>query len=98
MPLRTECVTSTYFPMLGVTPQYGRTFVAADSGLDAERTVIISHDLWRRRFNADLHAVGTLGRIADKPYGVVRVAPPGVSSVEVGDRGAWVPPRAAPEV
>ena len=98
MPLRTECVTSTYFPMLGVTPQYGRTFVAADSGLDAERTVIISHDLWRRRFNADLHAVGTLVRIADKPYGVIGVAPPRFTGVEFGDVDAWIPLEAAPEV
>src|SRR5258708_20690333 len=42
MPLRTECVTSTYFPMLGVTPQYARTFVAPLSALYAGRPLLPS--------------------------------------------------------
>jgi predicted permease len=98
MPLRTECVTPGYFPMLGVTPQYGRNFVETDTGLDADRTVIISHDLWRRRFNADVHAVGTRVRIADKPYDVVGVAPAGFTGVEFGDVDAWILLEASPEV
>jgi predicted permease len=98
MPLRTECVTSTYFPMLGVTPQYGRNFVEADTGLEAERTVIISHDLWRKLFNADLNAVGTPVRIADKRYDVIGVAPPGFTGVEFRDVDAWILLQASPEV
>jgi hypothetical protein len=98
MPLRTECVTSTYFPILGVTPQYGRNFVEADTGLDVERTVIISHDLWRRRFNADLNAVGTRVRMAGKPYDVIGVAPAGFTGVEFGDVDAWILLQASPEV
>jgi putative ABC transport system permease protein len=98
MPLRTECVTSSYFPLLEVTPQYGRNFVEADTGLDAERTVIISHDLWRTRFNADRNAVGTLVRIADKPYDVIGVAPPGFTGVEFGVVDAWILLQTSPEV
>jgi putative ABC transport system permease protein len=97
MPLRTECVTSTYFPLLGVTPQYGRNFVEADTSLDAGRTVIISHDLWRRRFNADVNAVGTPVRIAERPYDVIGVAPAGFTGVEFGDVDAWILLQASPE-
>jgi putative ABC transport system permease protein len=98
MPLRIECVTSTYFPMLGVTPQYGRNFVEADTGLDAESTVIISHDLWRRLFNADRNALGTPVRIADKPYDIIGVAPPGLTGVEFRDVDAWILLQASPEM
>lgn len=97
MPLRTECVTSTYFPMLGVTPQFGRNFVEADTGLDADRTTIISHDFWRRRFNADRNVVGRQVRIADKPYDVIGVAPVGFTGVEFGDVDAWILLETSPE-
>jgi hypothetical protein len=44
--------------MLGVTPPYGRRFVDADAGRDAQNTVVISHDLWRTLFNADPNVIG----------------------------------------
>ncbi|HET7696334.1 MAG TPA: ABC transporter permease [Vicinamibacterales bacterium] len=97
MPLRIECVTPTYFRVLGMTPQYGRTFAEADASLDADRTVVVSHDLWRRRFNADLNAVGTRVRIADKSYDVIGVAPAGFTGVEFGDVDAWILLEASPE-
>jgi predicted permease len=97
MPFRVECVTSTYFRVLGVTPRYGRSFVEADNGIDRERTVILSHDIWTRRFNADPRALGTPVRLADKAYEVIGIAPRGFTGVEFGQVDAWILLEGSPE-
>jgi len=41
--------------LLGFTPAAGRVFDSAD---EQRRVVVLSHDLWRRRFGADRRAIG----------------------------------------
>lgn len=54
-----EWVMANYFDVLGVRPALGRTFLPADGELsNPERAVVISHELWIRRFNADPAIVG----------------------------------------
>src|SRR6266404_1072852 len=47
--------TSNFFDVLGVTPVLGRALQPAD---DRERVVVLSDELWRRRFNADRNVLG----------------------------------------
>ena len=47
-------VTPEFFEVFGVSLN-GRAFVAGDRGAD---TVVLGHDVWRRRFNADATLVG----------------------------------------
>ena len=48
-------VTTNFFRTLGVQPQLGRDFDAAN---DPEDTVIISHALWLRQFGGDQNVIG----------------------------------------
>ncbi len=54
-----ERVASNYFDLLGVKPIIGRGFAwDEDEAVNAERVVIISHDLWRTRYMSDSAVVG----------------------------------------
>jgi putative ABC transport system permease protein len=69
-------VTPGYFELLGVQPLLGRSFTADDGRPNATRTVILSHALWLRRFNADPGILGTTLRLEGAPHEVVGVMPP----------------------
>jgi predicted permease len=58
---------------LGFSPAAGRVF---DSGDEQRRVVVLSHDLWRRRFGADPRAVGQTLTLNGDPYEIVGVLPP----------------------
>jgi predicted permease len=69
-------VTGNYFELLGVQPEVGRFFQAADEhGRNSMPYVVLSHDLWRGAFNADPGIVGTTVRLDKDQYTVVAVAP-----------------------
>ncbi|HKQ96814.1 MAG TPA: ABC transporter permease [Candidatus Polarisedimenticolia bacterium] len=72
--LRTQRVSATYLPMLGVSPILGRSFEPAEETPQGERVVLIGEALWRRHFNADPRVLGrplTLDREAFTVIGVV---------------------------
>jgi putative ABC transport system permease protein len=68
---RGERVAGSYFETLGVQPLIGRGFVwEVDEGINAERVVVISHDLWRTRFHSDPNVLGkTLELSSDTVFG-----------------------------
>jgi putative ABC transport system permease protein len=70
-------VSSAFFDTLGVRPLLGRSFTAADDTPGAPGTVILSEDLWRRRFSADPEVVGktiTVGEgAAARPFEIIGV-------------------------
>lgn len=63
------------FPMLGVEPALGRSFVAADDRPSANGTVVLSWGLWRRRFGGDPAILNQTVHIDAKPYTVIGVMP-----------------------
>lgn len=68
-------VSGNYFDMLGVQPQIGRLFHAADErGLNSAPYVVLSDTLWRLAFNADPGVVGTMVRLNEQPFTVIGVA------------------------
>jgi predicted permease len=70
-------VTGNYFELLGVQPQAGRFFQAADEkGPNSAPYVVLSDELWRKAFNADPNVVGTTVRLDKDAFTVVGVAPP----------------------
>ena len=70
-------VTASLLPMLGVHPQMGDWF-SADHDLPANtHVVILSDDLWRRRFGADTGIIGKTIHLDDEGYEVVAVMPKG---------------------
>ena len=52
-----EFVTANLFPLLGVKPVLGQVFTQQDE-LHRERVVVLSHELWRRRFGSSPEAIG----------------------------------------
>lgn len=94
--VRGETVSANYFDLLGVRPIVGRTFVPDDDTPGAAPAIVISHALWKRRFNSDpeilgkgvdLRAmIGLVGYYSShrRSYTVIGVMPPefkGISSV-----------------
>jgi putative ABC transport system permease protein len=70
-------VSANLFPLLGVQPQLGRTFLSEEDTPGADSVVLISHDLWVRRFGADPEIVNRTLSLDGQPHVVVGVMPAG---------------------
>ena len=71
-----DAVTGNYFDLLGVQPEVGRFFHAADEqGPDSAPYVVLSDALWRNMFDADRSVAGTTVELDKHPFTVVGVAP-----------------------
>ena len=73
--LRGMHVSLGLFSMLGVRPQIGRPFEKGDGAAGSERVVIISHELWRRRFGGQAETIGQQMTLNDESHTVVGVMP-----------------------
>jgi putative ABC transport system permease protein len=73
--LNSAAVTPTYFSLLGVTPELGRSFQPGDDKLEQDHVVILSHQLWERRFGSDPKVVGSTVRLDRETYAVIGVMP-----------------------
>jgi predicted permease len=67
--------TANLFTVLGVKPALGRDFAPGEDGRGAAPVVMISADLWQRRFGASLEALGKSLVVDDKGYTIVGVLP-----------------------
>ena len=73
-----QIATTNLFSLLGVTPIKGRTF-APDEGREGQpRVVVISYDLWQRRFGGDPNIIGRKIALNNQPSEVIGVLPPDV--------------------
>ena len=79
--LRGMQVSSGFFSVLGLSPVLGREFLPDDEIPGNDNVVILSHGLWRRRFEADAGVVGRLVRLSGKVFRVVGVLPEGFKHV-----------------
>jgi len=68
--------TADLFAVLGVAPMEGRTFAPGDDQPGAPPVVVLSDNLWRRRFNA-APLVGSTVRVGGVPSTVIGIMPPG---------------------
>jgi putative ABC transport system permease protein len=77
--LQGAAVSHDTFTMLGVEPALGRGFSADEDRAGAERVVVLSHQLWQRRFGADPAIVGRSLTLSGESYTVIGVLPGGFS-------------------
>ncbi len=86
-------VSANYFDVLGVGARVGRLFAhGEDAPLDAHPVVVLSANLWRRRFGADPGIAGRTVLVNGQPYVVVGVAADGFRGPQLLSRyDAWVP-------
>ena len=90
-------ITANTFEMFGVRPILGRGFTAADDIRDAPRVVVLSHELWKRRFAGDERVVGRVIRMSGNEFEIIGVMPPRLRMIEPEWRAekidAWLPLR-----
>jgi predicted permease len=72
--LRIGLVTSSFFRTLGADAAFGRTFVRDDEG-PAPSPILLSWDLWQRRYGARSEIVGQRILVNSAPSTVVGVMP-----------------------
>ncbi len=68
-------VSDGFFRLLGVRPAIGRDFLPSEDAAGANRVVLLSDGLWRRRFGADPEIAGRTIRLGDVAYLVAGVLP-----------------------
>ena len=68
-------VSDNFFDVIGVTPLLGRVFNAQECAWNGPKAVMLSHGLWRRRFNSDPGVVGSSLTLNDQSHTVVCVLP-----------------------
>src|SRR6266849_3156393 len=73
--LRSAAVTPNYFSVLGVTARLGRSFAGGEGQPGGDHVVILSHDLWERKFGSDASAIGRTIRLNRENYTVIWVMP-----------------------
>jgi len=73
--LRAAAVSANYFTVLGVSPEIGRTFASGEDQPGHDHVVILSHELWERRFGSDPSVVQRTIRLNREDYDVVGVMP-----------------------
>jgi predicted permease len=65
------------FDVTGVAPELGRTILPRDTAEGAAPVVVLSHDLWSERFDADPGVIGRTVRVNGKSSEVIGVMPAG---------------------
>jgi putative ABC transport system permease protein len=65
------------FDVTGVAPELGRTILPRDTIEGAAPVVVLSHELWHDRFNADPAVIGRTVRVNGKSSEVIGVMPKG---------------------
>ena len=84
-----EAITASLFPLLGVKPLLGRTFSADEDRPGGPNVVVLSHELWQRRFHGDPAVLGQVMQVNQAPHTIVGVMPERFQFPEV--QQAWVP-------
>ncbi|HEY6400920.1 MAG TPA: ABC transporter permease [Blastocatellia bacterium] len=69
-----QIVTQNLFSTLGVSAARGRVFLPED--MNGPLVVMLSHELWQRRFGGAPDAIGKTLSLNDKSYTVIGVMPP----------------------
>ena len=70
-----ESVSADLFPLLGVQPMLGRTFLPKEDE-PGNYVVILSYELWQRQFGGDRGIVGRNVTLDGKQFQVIGVMPP----------------------
>jgi predicted permease len=80
---------SELFPMLGIHPAAGRSFLPEEDRAGSAPVVILGHRLWQGRFGGDKQVVGRSISLDNQRYTVVGVQPAGVQLSRSAD--LWMP-------
>jgi putative ABC transport system permease protein len=82
-------VSADFFRVLSVQPLLGRTFLPEDDISGNDQVAILSHDLWKDRFNSDPNVIGRSITVNGAPSTVIGVIPQGMEYPEIAR--IWTP-------
>jgi predicted permease len=92
-----QTVSGNYFDVLGVRMAHGRGFLASEDRVGAPSFVtVISHHLWRQRFDGAADIVGRTIRLNGHPFAIVGVAADGFTGNTIARSDLWIPIAAYP--
>ncbi|HEY7180989.1 MAG TPA: ABC transporter permease [Blastocatellia bacterium] len=77
------------FATLGVAPAIGRTFTSQEDTADGAQAVILSDNLWRRRFGSDPQVIGRTLTLGGQSRTVIGIMPPGFRLLDEVE--LWLP-------
>lgn len=89
--LEGQSVSAAFFATLGVRPMLGRDFRPEEDQNGANRVVMLSHGLWRRRFGGDSSIVNRTVQVNGLPYLVAGVLPKDFESLLAPSAELWRP-------
>jgi putative ABC transport system permease protein len=69
-------VTTNFFPMLGISPIRGRSFLSQEVLANGPSVTILSYELWRSRFGLDQNVVGKNITLDGDDLTIIGVMPP----------------------
>jgi putative ABC transport system permease protein len=73
--MRTADVSPNYFSLLGVSPVLGRTFADGENQTGRNHVIILSHEVWERKFGSDPNIIGRTTRVDGESSTVIGVMP-----------------------
>ena len=82
-------VSPEFFTASNARPLLGRFFLPIEYESEAQPVVVISNNLWRRRFNAAPNLLGARIQLNGRPVTVVGVTPPDFEWPT--DAAVWIP-------
>jgi predicted permease len=83
--IRGARVSANFFSLLGIQPALGRSFTEDEDQPGQNKVLVLSDELWRRRFGADPNIINKTTLVNDQSYMIIGVTP----------RGATFPTRQA---
>lgn len=89
-----RAVSKEYFSVFTGHALYGTTFTAEHDSAGGPTAVILSHQLWQRRFGGDPGVIGTTILLAEEPYTILGVLPREYASLSTSPVDVYIPLRA----
>jgi predicted permease len=87
-----DLVSANYFSVLGARPALGRFFAASQRDDASDASIVLSHELWQRRFAGDSAILGRRLLVNGNSLTVIGVAAPTFNGLYPMIRtDAWVP-------
>jgi putative ABC transport system permease protein len=77
--IRGARVSANFFSLVGIQPALGRSFTEDEDQSGHNQVLVLSDELWRRRFGGDRNIVGTTVLVNDRNYVVIGVTPRGAT-------------------
>jgi predicted permease len=92
-PIYVKLVSGSWFPMLGVEPQLGRTLNESDDSSEGDHPVVVlSNTYWKRALSSDPDVLHRTLKLGETTYTIVGVAPPDFFGTTVGEApDMWAP-------